>query len=211
MLERSEKKANLDLEEEEDWDLEIPFNNNSKITTVDYEACLIGSSMIKSIDPKQIFPDKRCHFKSISGGKIKDVHNYLKNNANLLKNSQYFIVTCGSNDCDSLNNINDVLNDYLELAEYLKNTFNTSSCFIFNKLIPRTKCRYVSLLEFEKRRTCFNNFLEVYVPLTVSCIIVDHLAFEIKTGLNDLILDGVHISPFKGLPIYVEQIKSKLK
>jgi hypothetical protein len=43
LLERSEKKANLDLEEEEDWDLEIPLNNNSKITTVDYEACLIGS------------------------------------------------------------------------------------------------------------------------------------------------------------------------
>ena len=208
-LERSEKKANLDLEE--DWDLEIPLAK-PKINVVDYDSCLIGSSMIKDIDSKLVFPNsKRCFFKSISGGKIKDVYNFLKNRENLLKNSKYFIVTCGSNDCDSLSDIKDVLNDYLEMALYLKNTFNTS-CLIFNKLIPRTKCRYVSLLDFEKRRNCFNTFLEIIVPLTVSdCIIVDHLAFEMKTDLNDLLLDGVHISPLKGLPIYIEQIKNKLK
>jgi hypothetical protein len=36
--------------------------------------------MVKHINVNQLFPSKKCLFKSISGGKIKDVVNFLKAN-----------------------------------------------------------------------------------------------------------------------------------
>lgn len=185
-----------------------PLNKKANLAGA-YEACLIGSSMIKHINSKEIFPNQKCYFNSISGGKIKDILASLKSNEQLLKNASCFVVTCGSNDCDSLNDMKTVINDYLDLAQYLHSTHKGSK-FIFNKLIPRSKCRYVSLIEFEKRRVCFNEFLEITLPLIVPCKIVDHKSFENKTHLNDLLTDGVHISPVRGLPLYVEQIKKAL-
>jgi len=202
------KSLNLNLDEE-DWDTEASVNVNNNHESF-YQTCLIGSSMVKHIDVKLLFPDKNCLFKSISGGRINDIINYLKANEKLLINSKCFVVTCGSNDCDSLSELKDVVSHYFELAQYLKNTFNKAS-FVFNKLIPRTKCRYVSILEFEKRRICFNNFLEYTLPLIVPCQIVEHLAFDSKTELSNLLLDGVHISPLRGLPLYIEQIKKALQ
>lgn len=202
------KKALID-EEEEEWDIPISVPIKQTAQQSNIEACVIGSSMVKHIDVRQLFQNKNCLFKSISGGKITDIFTYLRLSEHELKNSKYFVITVGSNDCDSLDEINTVISNYFDLAQYLKQKYPDSN-FIFNKLIPRVKCRYVSLLDFDKRRICFNNFLEATLTSSISnCKIVTHSAFESKTELTKLLSDGVHISP-TGLPLYVEQIRKTI-
>ena len=203
-------KNNLKRKLTDDSIVKQPLNKKANlVSTFSYDVCLIGTSMIKNINANEIFSNKKCYFKSISGGKIKDILLNLKSNENLLKNSKCFLITCGSNDVDSLNDMKTTINDFLELAQYLHSTYESSQ-FIFNKLIPRTKCRYVSLIDFDKRRICFNDFLQFTLPLIVPCKIVEHESFENKTLLNDLLADGVHISPSRGLPLYVDEIKKVL-
>ena len=165
--------------------------------------------MINNIDVTKFFPNLKCLFKSINGGKTADILEYLKNNEPILKASKYFIITCGSNDVDSLMKITDAISDHLLLVKYFENKFKDAK-FIFNKLIPRTKCRHVTLSDFEKRRNCFNKYMES-LPLAIDCELVEHLEFETDAWkLAYLLADGVHMSP-KGLPIYIKNIMDTIK
>jgi hypothetical protein len=173
-----------------------------------YDALLIGTSMINNIDVNDFFPDLKCLFKSINGGKTTDILEYLKKNEDILKSTKYFIITCGSNDVDSLMKLSDIMLDHLQLVRYLENDFKDAQ-IIFNKLIPRIKCRHVTQSDFEKRRSCFNKYLEI-LPFVLKCQIVEHLDFEADAWkLAYLLADGVHIST-KGLPIYTKNISNAI-
>ncbi len=166
--------------------------------------------MIRNIHPNEIFPNKKCFYKSISGGRINDVANYLKLNESWLMNCKLFLVTCGSNDCDSFKSLSEVIQDYLNLAQYLSAKYPKSR-LLFNKLVPRTKTRYTNLNDFEKRRLCFNEFLESALPLLLPCTIISHEEFEQTSSyLEQLLCDGVHLSLSKGVPLYTQKLKQKV-
>ncbi len=189
-----------------------------------FDSCVIGSSMIKNINKLDLFENskfKNTYFKSISGGLIKHVHEDLKNMSHELKNCKLFIITVGSNDCDSLNQIDKVIGDYLDLVEYLRDTYSSETCIILNKLIPRLKTRYTKLDDFDKRRLCFNNFIQnsLCTMFSSSLFVVEHERFEIRENeidatnnniLNEFLSDGVHLSIQKGVKLYVEDIKNVL-
>jgi hypothetical protein len=176
-----------------------------------FQACIIGTSMVKHVSPKSLFENEKCFFKSISGGLIKNVLEFVRARVDFFHECKCFIVTCGSNDCDSTRPIKDTIETFVELAVYLSQTYPNAR-FLFNKLIPRTKTRYVSLEEFEKSRTCFNHFLESTLTLLVpACKIVNHESFELKENLELLLADGVHMSPLRGVPAYVNDIKQALQ
>lgn len=188
------------------------LNKKANLTSNDdYEMCLIGTSMVRNIQPNKIFPNKKCFFKSISGGRINDIVNYLKFNESWLTNCKLFLITCGSNDCDSFKSINEVIQDYLNLAQYLSHKYPVSR-LLFNKLVPRTKTRYTNLIDFEKRRLCFNGFLENALPLLLPCTIISHEEFESSSSsLEELLCDGVHLSLSKGVSVYTQKLKQVLK
>ncbi|CAF0936137.1 unnamed protein product [Brachionus calyciflorus] len=178
--------------------------------TKPFEAALIGTSMVKHIDPSKIFEDKKCFFKSISGGRISDIIEFVKKREGFFSQCKYICITCGSNDCDSYNEIKQTIDRYLELAQYLHKTY-PESLLIFNQLIPRTKTKYVDLDLFEKRRVCFNDFLNTTLRILIPCEIVEHKSFEDKSQLETLLIDGVHMTPIKGVPIYIDDIKNYLR
>ena len=201
------QKRKLPLVEEDYWDDNLePVNPNAYT----YDLCLIGTSMVKNIETNKLLPNKRCFFKSISGGCIRDVWNALKSREALLRGCKIFVITCGSNDCDSTRDLKTTINDFLELAQYLSKLYPDSK-LIFNKLIPRTKTRYTQIEEFEKRRICFNNFLESTLTLLVPSVIVTHEKFESVHDLDMLLVDGVHMNPLHGVPIYIENIKKTIE
>ena len=174
-----------------------------------YDALLIGTSIIGNIDVTKFFPHLKCLSISIKGGKTADILEYLKNNETILKSLKYFIITCGSNDVDSLMNITDVISDHLLLVKYLQNNFNEAK-FVFNKLIPRTKWRHVTLSYFEKRRICFNKYMES-LPLAIYCEVVEHLEFETDAWqLAYMLADGVHMSPL-GAKIYTQNLMDTMQ
>lgn len=175
-----------------------------------FEVALVGTSMVKHIDSNKLFENKKCFFKSISGGLIKDVFEFLKKRDGFFIDCKIIVLTAGSNDCDSLNDISKVISDYLDLAQYLNKTYPNAK-LVFNKLIPRLKTRYTKLEEFELKRACFNNFLESTLFALVPCKIVNHEGFEIADCIESLLVDGVHMSPLKGVSIYVNEIKSVLQ
>ena len=111
-----------------------------------YETCIIGTSMIKPINPSKVFSaNTKCFFNSISGGSIKNVMDSLEQNEQSLKSCLIFVVTCGSNDLDSTyKDIQQVISLYLDLARLLKKLF-PSAKLVFNKLVPRTSTRFVDL------------------------------------------------------------------
>ena len=174
-----------------------------------YEACVIGTSMVKHIDVKVLFTNKSCFFKSISGGRINDITNILKQREELLKKCKYFIITCGSNDVDSLNSISQVKADFFKLAFYLSKKYPDAK-FFFNKLIPRLKTKYLDLAEFEKRRVDFNDCIQKRLGVLGNSMILTHESFEEKDKLGCLLSDGVHISPLNGLSLYVDTIQQAL-
>lgn len=175
-----------------------------------FEAALIGTSMIKHLDPNKIFENKKCFFKSISGGRISDIIEFVKKREGFFDNCQFICLTCGSNDCDSYNDIQTTIQRCIDLATYLHSKYPQSN-LIFNELIPRLKTKYIDLDLFEKRRICFNNFLNSSLKMIVSCKIVKHEEFEDKSKLEFLLTDGVHINPIDGVSKYIQDIKKILK
>lgn len=180
-------------------------SQNKYFEEENYEALLVGSSIVMDIDASLVFPTKKCFFKSICGGETIHIMEYLKENEFLIKNCKYFVLACASNDCGSLNDMNHVINMYTELAQYLKN-LSPDSILICNKLIPRTYSVPSTVEEFEERRHVFNNYLEFALPLILPCKIIDHPAFEVKSNLSTLLYDGVHIS-LEGLPVYIHEMR----
>jgi hypothetical protein len=173
--------------------------------------------MIKSINKFDLFKQtqfRKTYFKSISGGLIKNVLQDLKDMAFKLNKCKLFVITVGSNDCDSLNQIDKVIGDYLDLVEYVRETYPPETVIILNKLIPRLKTKYTQLDEFDKRRKCFNNFIQnglsVMFSSSSTYFVVEHERFEDSNSLNDLLSDGVHLSVQKGVVFYVEDIKNVL-
>ena len=190
---------------EAEWDTNVIPTSQETV----YEACVIGTSMVKHIDVKVLFSNKNCFFKSISGGRINDITNSLKQREELLKKCKYFIVTCGSNDVDSLNSITQVKADYFKLAFYLSRKYPGAK-FFFNKLIPRLKTKYLDLVEFEKRRLEFNKCIQKRLGALSNSTVLTHDSFEAKDKLGCLLSDGVHISPMNGLSLYVHTIQQAL-
>lgn len=174
-----------------------------------FQACLIGTSMVKHINPKLIFDEKKTFFKSIGGGLITNIHEFLKKRDGLFDKCKCFLITCGSNDCDSVAEIGKTIENMIELAQYLSNAYPAANLF-FNKLVPRTKTKYTELDVFDKKRVCFNNFLESTLTLMVPCKIISHEGFESKDELDKLLYDGVHLSPMHGVPLYIDEIKKHL-
>ena len=162
--------------------------------------------MIKGVNCNAVFPNRKCIFKSISGGLTRHCHEYVKSRELLLANCKYFIVVCGSNDCDMFYDINKVIMDYLEFAQYLSKMFPRAR-LIFNKLVPRLRTKNRTIEEFELRRVCFNNFLEQSLPNIIPCTIVTHDIFERKEKLKDFLSDGVHFSPLRAIPIYENNLR----
>ncbi|RNA27106.1 hypothetical protein BpHYR1_002977 [Brachionus plicatilis] len=156
-----------------------------------FEAALIGTSMVKHLDPNKIFENKKSFFKSISGGRISDIQEFIKKREGFFNDCQFICLTCGSNDCDSYNDIQTTIQKCLDLATYLHSKY-PKGILIFNELIPRLKTKYIDL-----------DFLKLVVP----CQVVKHDEFEDKSKLENLLMDGVHINPINGVPIYIQDIK----
>lgn len=188
--------------------VEVICDKTAKIVKP-FEAALIGTSMIKHLDPSKIFENKKCFYKSISGGRISDVLEFIKKREDFFSECHFICLTCGSNDCDSYNDIQTTIQRCIDLASYLHSKYPKST-IIFNELIPRLKTKYVDLEMFEKRRLCFNNFLNSSLKLIVPCITINHEEFEDKSKLESLLMDGVHINPISGIPLYTENIKKYL-
>jgi hypothetical protein len=181
-----------------------------------YTACLIGTSMVKHLSIKEMFPSRRCFFKSISGGSIKNVLQCLRARSNCLTDCEVFVLTAGSNniDKDGTDTATDTalassVEDFLSLCTYLKETYPTAR-FIVNKLIPRTKTKYTDLQVFEQRRVKFNEFLERELKFLGDYAVVSHPEFERKQELWNLLIDGVHLSPVRGVPLYTAEIRKYL-
>lgn len=102
--------------------------------------------MVKYIDPKNVFDSEtKCFHKSISGGSIKHIKEALEYHEANLKNVKLFIVTCGSNDCDSTyKDAQAVISLYLNLARTMKKLFPDAK-LIFNKLVPRMDTKFSEL------------------------------------------------------------------
>ena len=90
--------------------------------------------MVKKINPQNLFSqDKTCYFESISGGSIKNIIMSLNENEKNLKKCKTFVITCGSNDLDSLyKGIQKVIELYLQLARLLKKLFPEGRFFFNN-------------------------------------------------------------------------------
>ena len=144
--------------------------------------------------------------KSISGGKIQDVYNFIR--ARKFTQCKYFILTVGSNDCDCANNSSNftqkIIDEYMVLINYLKESYLSSKIFV-NQLVPRTRTRY-SKEVFETNRVKLNSYLEECSDENL--VFIKHPAFEDIDKLSTLLYDGVHIHPVNGVPIYVDEIKS---
>lgn len=104
-----------------------------------------GTSMVKHIKPSDLFNEKKCYFKSISGGSIINIINLIKTDENKMKDIKLFVITCGSNDLDStFKTVQRTIEIYLDLGRTLKSLFPNAK-FFFNTLIPRSTTRYISL------------------------------------------------------------------
>jgi hypothetical protein len=170
------------------------------------EACLIGSSMISPLNIRNLFPTRKCMFKCILGGFTEDCFYYIKRKTDLLKSCKCFVIVCASNDCDSSNDMQTVITDYLDFALYLHKNFPKAK-LVFCKLVPRLLTACVSLDEWEKRRTCFNDFVEnTLVNIIANSVCVTQSKFEDKDLLPELLCDGVHFSS-KAIPIYEKKLK----
>jgi len=185
--------------------LDKPKDNAEK-----YVACIIGTSMVKQIKTNDLFEDKKCFFKSISGGLINDIARCLVARELLLAECRCFVITCGSNDVDSTASIQTVCNNFLNMIKYLNNQYPEAR-FIINKLVPRLKTKFVHIDAFEKRRTVFNNYLEENLKFLKNYSIVEHPSFEEKSNLCNLLSDGVHLSLSNGVPVYTKTIKEFIK
>lgn len=164
--------------------------------------------MVKYIDPKNVFDSEtKCFHKSISGGSIKHIKEALEYHEANLKNVKLFIVTCGSNDCDSTyKDAQAVISLYLNLARTMKKLFPDAK-LIFNKLVPRMDTKFSELAVFEQKRCILNRFLESSLPNMVSnCTIIGHDEFEVTGALASLLNDGVHFT-FHGVGVYAAQLK----
>lgn len=175
-----------------------------------YEVCLIGTSMIKHINVKDLFSEKRCFFKSINGGFIKSITQCLEARELLLKKCKLFIITAGSNDIDSTSDVYTAINDFISLMKYLKKCYPDAK-FIINELIPRVKTKNVEISIFEERRIVFNEFLTNDLDFLDEYAIVKHEAFNNTDKLGELLSDGVHMSTVHGVPIYVSDIRKSIE
>ena len=175
--------------------------------------------MIKHIRVESFFTGGDCiknvFLKSISGGRILDVYNFIRSRTFL--QCKYFMLTVGSNDCDCGNNkaprgettvdlAQQIIDEYMILINYLRNFYSNPKIFV-NQLIPRTRTRYSKEI-FESNRIKLNSYLENLTKTDDSLVFVKHPAFENVDKLNSMLYDGVHIHPVNGVPIYVNEIKS---
>lgn len=209
------KELNNHKRKQTDDLIEIATPAKKASNSNNYTACLIGTSMVKHLSIKEMFPSKRCFFKSISGGSIKNVLQCLRARSNCLTDCEVFVLTAGSNDIDrdgpgaTDTALDSSVEDFLSLCTYLKETYPTAR-FIINKLIPRTKTKYTDLHVFEQRRVKFNEFLERELTFLGDYVVVSHPEFERKQELWNLLIDGVHLSPVRGVPLYTAEIKKYL-
>ena len=196
---------------------EAPSTSSSRIK---FDAALVGSSMIRGIDPYDVLPDKNVLFSSISGGRITDLLNYLITQEPYLKSCRLFIITIGSNDCDSHATMVKIYKDLNELVYYLDDKFPKARV-LMNLLVPRPVCRYTKPDEFESRRKSFNEYVRVSLPNQLKNVVlsyIPHPSFEVDPQesegqkiLADLLHDGVHISTDYGVAKYVAEINDALK
>ncbi len=182
------------------------YKNQQTNYDSEFKACLIGSSMIKHLYSNELFFNKKCFFKSISGGSINDVHQCLDINKNILNNCEIFVITIGSNDIDRNKPIKSAIQDFTNFYLFLNKTFPNAK-FIINKLVPRTKTKYTNLITFENRRIYYNLFIQHLLLFKNNFIVITHTKFEQKQNLQELLSDGVHLSLINGVPIYLSEIK----
>jgi hypothetical protein len=204
------------IEQEEDWDADIEAAHKAGLVVQTtpvlkpFETCLIGTSMIKHIRPVDLFKKKKCFYKSISGGSIKHVDAFLRTKEGYFDNCETFVITCGSNDCDSTKKINETVAAYFELCWYLHQKYPNAH-LVLNTLVPRQTTRYTTPEEFEKRRVLFNQFLVSSInSLIWNAKIVLHPKFEDPELLATMLSDGVHLSVDHGVAVYVAEISSVL-
>ncbi len=207
----TEKELSSTSELLSDWDADQIATENSPVkrSMQHYTACLIGTSMVKHLNFKELFPDNKCFFKAVSGGSIKNVLQCLRARSNVLTDCQVFVITAGCNDLDRDKPGQSASEDFLTLCRYLKETYPNAR-FIVNKLVPRTTTKYTDLHVFEQRRADFNLFLDNQLQFLGDYVVVTHAEFEKKQELWDLLSDGVHLSPMKGVPLYTAEIKKFL-
>ncbi len=213
---RNRKRAIVDINEENKIVKKQKIENIWSLTNVVYHPlvfynlCIFGTSMIKHIRIENFLSINGINnvfLKSISGGRILDVYNFIR--ARTFKGCQYFILTVGSNDCDcvmSSTSSQKIIDEYMILINYLKNSYLNSKIFV-NQLIPRTRTRYLKDV-FDMNRVKLNCHLEELAKNDDYLIFIKHPAFEDIDKLSTLLYDGVHIHPVNGVPIYVNEIKS---
>jgi hypothetical protein len=197
-----------------------PLQNTSKTSAavppfhsalMPFETCLIGTSMIRNIRSADLFPTKKCFFKSINGGLIEHVDSYLRAREGFFDHCHTFVLTCGSNDCDSKNEINETVAAYYALCWYLHLKYPTAR-LVLNTLVPRQHTRFTTPAEFEKRRKQFNQFLVANISGVIwNARVVFHPEFEDRESLDTLLSDGVHLSIDRGVLVYVEEINGVLR
>ena len=203
---KKQKTATETAVQKKAWTLTNVIYNPS----VNYNLCIFGTSMIKHIRVEEFLSTKsninNIFLKSISGGRILDIYNFIR--ARSFSGCKYFIITCGSNDCDcAKSDLNQqIIDEYSVLINYLRIVYKDSKIFM-NQLIPRTRTRYLSA-NFEANRTKLNKFLESWVKTEENLFFIKHPAFESLDKLSTLLYDGVHIHPINGVPVYVNEIKS---
>jgi hypothetical protein len=170
----------------------------SKLTRMEFEVCLVGTSMVKHLRPGAIF-GKKTFFRAISGSRIRQIHDFLSKGKDLgyFKHCAIFCLTCGSNNIDSESYC--VRDDMRSMVSFLSESFSEAK-IVLNQLIPRLKARSSS---FDENRKVFNTFLH---SLNGASGIVPHDAFEEKEELNKLLHDGVHLSA-DGVRAYSDDIR----
>lgn len=165
-----------------------------------YEFVFIGTSMIKHIK----LSIKNSYLKALSGARIEILFNFIK--TKFFSNCKYFMLTCGSNDCDSTIAIESTTHIYLQLLKYLREKFTDAVIFI-NELVPRTRTRTE---HYENNRKILNEFLEIFCKNNFKYEFIKHDSFENRQNLNTYLYDGVHLHPINGVPEYIKEINKVL-
>jgi hypothetical protein len=173
-----------------------------------YDILYIGTSMIKHIRPLDLSSSiARVFVKSLSGALIKQLHNYIKKKKINTKLCKYFLLECGSNDCDTFieNKFEQIKDDFNALVSCIRANNPNLKLFV-NSLVPRTTTRH-SLLNFEANRSKLNSYYESLAENDDRFFYIKHDLFDDSNTIDKLLYDGVHMHPIYGVPTYLNEIK----